>query len=99
MQHFILAMGRMGLEKGLDLLLHAFALCVPIYPDWTLRLIGEGTEHPEGSLAIGLVGRLDRVKDHGSSSELQQSSRKAGPTLHLCALAAVLTTTCASCVS
>ena len=43
-QHFVLAMGKMGFEKGFDLLLRAFALCVEEFPDWTLRLVGQGAE-------------------------------------------------------
>ena len=37
-------MGRMGFEKGFDLLLRAFALCAEEFPDWTLRLVGQGAE-------------------------------------------------------
>lgn len=44
LQHFVLAMGRMGFEKGFDLLLRAFALCADRFPDWTLRLVGQGEE-------------------------------------------------------
>jgi len=40
------AMGRLGFEKGFDLLLLAFALCFERYPDWTLRLVGQGAEQP-----------------------------------------------------
>jgi GalNAc-alpha-(1->4)-GalNAc-alpha-(1->3)-diNAcBac-PP-undecaprenol alpha-1,4-N-acetyl-D-galactosaminyltransferase len=43
-QHFVVAMGRMDFQKGFDLLLRAFALCVERYPDWTLRLVGQGAE-------------------------------------------------------
>jgi GalNAc-alpha-(1->4)-GalNAc-alpha-(1->3)-diNAcBac-PP-undecaprenol alpha-1,4-N-acetyl-D-galactosaminyltransferase len=43
-QHFVLGMGRMGFEKGFDLLLRAFALCAEKFPDWTLRLVGQGEE-------------------------------------------------------
>jgi len=43
-RHFVVAMGRMDFQKGFDLLLRAFALCVERYPDWTLRLVGQGAE-------------------------------------------------------
>ena len=43
-QHCVLGMGRMVFEKGFDLLLRAFALCLKRYPDWTLRLVGQGSE-------------------------------------------------------
>ena len=43
-QHFVVAMGRMDIAKGFDLLLLAFALSVESYPNWTLRIVGQGAE-------------------------------------------------------
>ena len=45
--HFAVAMGRMSFEKGFDLLLNAFAICVRNYPDWKLRLVGQGVEEQQ----------------------------------------------------
>lgn len=42
--HTVVAMGRMGPEKGFDRLLTAFAKCAEGHPKWTLRIIGEGAE-------------------------------------------------------
>jgi glycosyltransferase involved in cell wall biosynthesis len=40
----ILAVGRLGKEKGFDLLLQAFAQVHQAHPEWTLRIVGEGGE-------------------------------------------------------
>lgn len=38
----LLAVGRLGHEKGYDLLLIAFALVANKHPDWTLEIVGDG---------------------------------------------------------
>ncbi len=40
----ILAIGRLSLDKGFDLLLQAFAVLRKTHPDWTLSIVGEGSE-------------------------------------------------------
>jgi glycosyltransferase involved in cell wall biosynthesis len=62
----VVALGRLKREKGFDVLVRAFALCVSRHPDWSLLLIGEGEER--GSLesqiaALGLGGRV-RLAGH-----------------------------------
>ena len=41
-QQIILCVGRLSPEKGHDLLLHSWATLADEYPDWTLRMVGDG---------------------------------------------------------
>jgi len=43
----ILAMGRLSHEKGFDLLLEAWSLAMPLLPDWSLRIVGDGQMRDE----------------------------------------------------
>ena len=60
-QNTIVAIGRMEPQKGFDRLLAAFAKCAERHPEWTLRIVGEGSERPSlQKLAIkfGLKSRI-----------------------------------------
>ena len=60
-RHTVVAMGRMGPEKGFDRLLTAFANCAERHPEWTLRIVGEGTERPRLlalAVKLGLESRI-----------------------------------------
>jgi len=43
-QPIIIAVGRLGPEKGFDVLINAFALLVDRFPEWRLEILGEGLQ-------------------------------------------------------
>lgn len=52
----IVTVARLGPEKGIDILLRAFALCAVKHPDWSLVIVGEG---PDRKLLEDLTERLE----------------------------------------
>ena len=57
----LLAVGRLGPEKGFDLLLDAFASMVKDFPDWDLVILGKGPEREAleaKRTVLGLEGRV-----------------------------------------
>lgn len=57
----LLAVGRLGPEKGFDRLLHAFGGLAPENPEWDLVIVGEGPERStleRQVIELGLAGRV-----------------------------------------
>src|SRR6185369_16170488 len=54
--NIIIAMGRLGKEKGFDLLITAFARIAPLHPDWHVVILGEGEQR---SLLLQLAQELE----------------------------------------
>ena len=55
-EHNLIAMGRLGPEKGFDLLLDAFSPLAPEYPGWHLTILGEGPERESLSQKTNRMG-------------------------------------------
>jgi glycosyltransferase involved in cell wall biosynthesis len=63
--YILLAVGRLSLEKGFDLLLSAFANLSSSFPNWDLVIVGEGPERQNLINQIRFLGLTDRVKMPG----------------------------------
>jgi glycosyltransferase involved in cell wall biosynthesis len=57
----IVAVGRLARQKGFDLLLHAFARLAEEFPEWSVAIVGEGTERGSLLQLCGELGVADRV--------------------------------------
>ena len=88
----ILAMGRLHEQKGFDLLLYAWQPIEDKYPEWQLRIVGEGPKRAELETQVReltlrhavIAGRTENVADEYSSASLfVLSSRYEGFSLVL----------------
>lgn len=68
-KRLIVAMGRLGAEKGFDLLLDAFCAACVGRPDWSLTIIGEGPLRNELEQQIKRLGLGGRVQFPGQVSD------------------------------
>jgi GalNAc-alpha-(1->4)-GalNAc-alpha-(1->3)-diNAcBac-PP-undecaprenol alpha-1,4-N-acetyl-D-galactosaminyltransferase len=75
--HKIIGMGRLEFTKGFDLLLRAFAKCAEHYPDWTLDIFGEGSEHDRLTALADNLGIADKVRLPGTTKHPEEVLRKA----------------------
>ena len=89
----VLAVGRLHEQKGFDLLLQAWSMIEAKYPEWTLRIVGEGEKKAELEAQIQnlrlqnveLPGRsADMLNEYAQASLFVLSSRYEGFSLVLC---------------
>lgn len=82
----LLAVGRLHPVKGFDLLISAFAVVAPYFPDWDLMILGEGDERvalqkqiDEAQLTrrITLVGRVGNINEWYESADMYVLSSRA----------------------
>jgi glycosyltransferase involved in cell wall biosynthesis len=76
-ERVILAAGRLGRQKGFDLLLAAFAQVNARHPEWHLRICGEGPRRRRLERQIGALGLRARVSLPGPVSELGEEMGRA----------------------
>ena len=88
----VLAVGRLHEQKGFDLLLQAWKPIEEKYPDWTLRIVGEGPKREELETLVktlklkrvALIGRTNEVvNEYAQASLFVLSSRYEGLPLAL----------------
>lgn len=63
----IVAVGRLAPIKQFDLLIEAFALLAPDFPDWRLRIFGRGPEARRLRLMVDRLGLHDRITVPGAA--------------------------------
>lgn len=59
------------MDKQLSFLIRAFALIAPDFPDWKLRICGEGPDRPRYEQLILELGLEDRVELPGNIDEIE----------------------------
>ncbi|WP_405980713.1 glycosyltransferase [Streptomyces sp. NBC_00158] len=73
----VASVGRLAFEKGVDLLLDAWADAAPHHPDWTLRIYGAGTEEAKLRAHCTSLGLDDSVEWMGSTADVLGALRGA----------------------
>lgn len=63
----LVAAGRLDRQKGFDLLIDAFALIAPRFPEWSLVIWGEGQERAALEAQIAARGMGERISLPGNS--------------------------------
>jgi glycosyltransferase involved in cell wall biosynthesis len=75
--HTIIAVGRLGPEKGFDLLLQAFARVAPRFQDWDLEIWGEGPDRVSLEALRMDLGLERRIRLPGTTQEIHACYEKA----------------------
>ncbi|MFK0045774.1 glycosyltransferase [Streptomyces sp. NPDC090741] len=73
----VASVGRLAFEKGVDLLLDAWADAAPLHPDWVLRIYGAGIEEPALRAHAATLGLTDSVEWMGSTDDVLGALRGA----------------------
>lgn len=68
----VLAVGRLHPQKGFDLLLQAWKIVAAQYPDWILKIVGEGSQRPLLEHLIDQLNLDHHVQMNGLSDCIQQ---------------------------
>lgn len=76
---FVFAAGRLGIEKGFDLLIEAWAMIAERFPDVRLMIAGEGEEHDrlharivrhDLAQSVRLCGRIGNIADWFTAADV-----------------------------
>lgn len=74
---FVVTVGRLEREKGIDLLIEAFALCLKSNPTWNLVILGKGQEEENLIQLAGKLGVKSRVLFPGAIQGVDAVLRRA----------------------
>jgi GalNAc-alpha-(1->4)-GalNAc-alpha-(1->3)-diNAcBac-PP-undecaprenol alpha-1,4-N-acetyl-D-galactosaminyltransferase len=81
-ESLIIAVGRLSKEKGLDVLLEAFARACPRFPEWRLCIIGDGPEQRALAEQVGKLDLRDRVEFAGQVRDVEYWMARAALMVH-----------------
>lgn len=73
----VVSIGRLHEEKGVDMLLEAWAKVVPQHPDWTLRVYGSGEEEEALRKQAADLGITDTVAWMGRTADVPGALRES----------------------
>lgn len=73
----LIALGRLGPEKGFDLLVDAFSRLAAEYPAWDLVIWGDGALRDDLTTRVSTLGLSDRIALPGLTQQPHEELRKA----------------------
>ncbi|MCL3997479.1 glycosyltransferase family 4 protein [Streptomyces lavenduligriseus] len=73
----VASIGRLGHQKGIDMLLDVWAEAAPKHPDWLLRIYGSGPDEEALRAQCTRLGLDDRVKWAGQTDDVAGALRGA----------------------
>lgn len=80
--HVIIAAGRYAQEKGYDMLIKAFAIIAQDFPDWIVKIYGEGQLAQEYISLIQQYGLQNRIILESGSDKMDEKLSEAS--IHVC---------------
>jgi glycosyltransferase involved in cell wall biosynthesis len=78
----VIAVGRLTKEKGVDLLLQAFAQVSAQFPEWRLYVLGDGPERPVLESLRERLGLADKAEFLGQIREVETWLARSGLMVH-----------------
>jgi glycosyltransferase involved in cell wall biosynthesis len=75
---FILSVGRLSFEKGMDVLIQSFARIHEAFPLWSLAILGEGPERMELEKLAKTLGIADKIRFLGKVKDPEVWMARAG---------------------
>jgi glycosyltransferase involved in cell wall biosynthesis len=76
-RHTLLSVGRLSQQKRCDVLIDAFASLAARFPDWSLRIVGEGPERAALEARVRERGLQDRVEMPGATAAVEDEYARA----------------------